>query len=81
MAAAATTSAACLLLDVQLGKITGIELAQHLFAAGRSFPIIFMTGSDSEMFRSAAAATGCTDYLHKPFGEERLISAITKALG
>ena|SRR5436190_22433122 len=80
LASAATTRAVCLLLDVQLGGTTGIELARQLAAAGRNFRIVFMTGSDSETFQRDAAAMGCKDYLRKPFPAERLMTAIRKAL-
>ncbi len=80
IAAALKTDAQCLLLDVQLGAITGIELARHLVSAGLHFPTIFMTASDDEGFRQDATALGCIDYLHKPFPAKRLIEIISKAL-
>ena len=80
IAAALTTEASCLLLDVQLGAMTGIELARHLNSTGFNFPTIFMTGSEDESFRRDAIAVGCVEYLHKPFPAERLIDAIDKAL-
>jgi FixJ family two-component response regulator len=81
VAVALKTEAKCLLLDVQLGPITGIELARHLVSMGLSFPTIFITASDDERFRRDAVALGCVDYLWKPFPPNRLISAITKAIG
>jgi FixJ family two-component response regulator len=80
IAAALTTEASCLLSDVQLGAMTGIELARHLNSTGFNFPTIFMTGSEDESFRRDAIAVGCVEYLHKPFPAERLIDAIDKAL-
>ena len=81
VAAAQTTKASCLLLDVQLGAMTGIELARHLISTGFSFPTIFMTGSSDESYRRDGVALGCVDYLHKPFPVCRLAGAIDKALG
>jgi FixJ family two-component response regulator len=81
IAAALTTEASCLLLDVQLGAMTGIELARHLISTGFSFSIIFMTGSRDESHQRDAIAVGCVEYLHKPFPATRLICAIGKALG
>ena len=81
IAAALTTDAACLLLDIQLGDMTGIELAHHLTSTGLSFPTIFMTASDDGMFRRDAVAAGCVEYLRKPFPAGRLVSAIAKAIG
>jgi FixJ family two-component response regulator len=81
IATALTTEASCLLLDVQLGAMTGIELACYLIAAGFSFPTIFMTGSKDESYQRDGASLGCVDYLHKPFPASRLICAIDKAIG
>lgn len=81
IAAALTTEASCLLLDVQLGATTGFELARHLISTGFSFPIIFMTGSKDECCRRDGVALGCVDYLHKPFQASQLIGAIDRAIG
>ena len=81
IAAAQTTEASCLLLDVQLGAMTGIELARHLISTGFNFPTIFMTGSRDESYQRDGVSLGCIDYLHKPFPASRLICAIDKAIG
>ena len=78
--AAPTCNASCLLLDVQLGGMTGIELAKELVVLGFRFPVIFMTGSMNISFEKKAIEGGCVAYLHKPFATERLIEALTKAL-
>jgi len=79
--AAMTTEASCLVVDIQLGDISGVELGQHLSATGFEFPIIFMTGSQEETHRRQAMDFGCVAYLHKPFPADRLIEAITTAIG
>jgi len=43
--AAMKSEAGCLLVDIELGDITGVELVRHLSAMGLTFPVIFMTGS------------------------------------
>jgi len=78
---AATTEAACLILDIQLGAESGIELARRLAASGSSFPIIFMTGSDDERLRRNALDAGTVALLLKPFRVEELMSALSKAIG
>jgi CheY-like chemotaxis protein len=80
LAAAQTTKASCLLLDVQLGAMTGIELARHLRSTGFSVPTIFMTGSKDESYQRDGVSLRCVDYLHKPFPASRLTAAIDKAL-
>ena len=49
--AAATSEAACLVVDIQLGNFSGLELARRLSAIGLSFPIIFITGSQDELLQ------------------------------
>ena len=79
--AAITTEASCIVIDIQLGDTSGIELARHLSATGFTFPVIFMTGSLEERHRRQALDFGCVAYLHKPFPAVQLINAITKAIG
>jgi FixJ family two-component response regulator len=81
IAAATRSAAACLLVDIQLGDLTGIELTRHLSAMGFTFPIIFMTGSDDRLFRKQAIEIGCVAYLSKPIPPERLKAAIAEAIG
>jgi FixJ family two-component response regulator len=79
--AAITTEASCIVIDIQLGDTSGVELARHLSATGFTFPIIFMTGSLEEKHRRQALDFGCVAYLRKPFPAVQLINAITKAVG
>ena len=70
--------ATCLLLDINLGGISGIELQRHLAASGARYPIIFMTAIDDEATRKEAIAGGCVAYLRKPFAPHLLLDAIAK---
>src|SRR4051794_8027750 len=79
--AAITTEASCIVIDIQLGDISGVELARHLSATGFTFPIIFVTGSLEERHRRQALDVGCVAYLQKPFSEIQLLNSITKAIG
>jgi FixJ family two-component response regulator len=79
--AATAIDAACLLVDIQLGGISGLELGRHLSTIGFDFPIIFMTGSPDEMIQRQALDFGCVAYLRKPFRTEQLIAAVRKAIG
>ena len=69
----------CLVLDINLGGQSGLELRHQLTASGSSLPVIFVTGNDSENVRKAAIDAGCIAYLRKPFGADRLFDAIDKA--
>ena len=64
--------AVCVLLDVNLGDVSGIELRLRLKAAGSSVPVIYMTGDDSPAVRTAALQSGCLAYLTKPFSAKSL---------
>jgi FixJ family two-component response regulator len=75
-----TTRSACLVLDVHLVGISGIELQRHLVASGRAIPIIFITAGDDDAIRTAAAQAGCVAFLHKPFLAEALVCAIDTAI-
>jgi FixJ family two-component response regulator len=77
---ASRSSADCLVIDIQLGDISGIELAHQLAADGFRFPIIFMTGLDDELVRAQAAAAGGIAFLRKPFSAETLNDAIGRAI-
>lgn len=80
LVAAPDSKANCLLVDVQLGDISGIELARQLAADGLTFPIIFMTGCDEEHIRSQAEAAGGVAFLKKPFPAKLLFDTLKKAM-
>jgi len=71
----------CLILDVRMPGMNGIELHRHLVASHCAMPVIFITahGSDEEV-RARALRDGAVDYLIKPFSEEALLNAIHAAL-
>jgi len=73
-------TATCLLLDVHLGGISGIELQRRLAASGSKCPVIFMTGNDNDATRNEAMDAGCIAYLRKPFAQNVLLNAISKAV-
>ena len=78
---AMASEAACLLVDIQLGDLTGIELVRHVSSMGLTLPIIFMTASRDEVFRKAATELDCVAYLQKPLAEVSLMKAIGEAIG
>ena len=73
-------AATCLLLDIHLEGISGIELRRQLAAAGSRCPVIFMTANDDETTRNEAMDAGCIAYLRKPFGQHVLLNAISNAV-
>jgi FixJ family two-component response regulator len=75
----AVWTATCMLLDINLGGISGIELRRRLAASGSRCPVIFMTAIDDDATRNEAMAAGCVAYLKKPFAPQLLLDAIAKA--
>ena len=71
--------AACVLLDINLGDGSGIELRHRLKAAGNTVPVIYMTGNDTPAVREAAFQSGCLAYLTKPFSAKSLIGPLKEA--
>jgi FixJ family two-component response regulator len=78
---AATSTAKCLVVDVQLGDVSGVELARQLADTGFTFPIIFMTAADDEAIWRQTEQLGCVACLRKPFRADLLIEAIVRAIG
>ena len=76
----AVRTATCLLLDIHLGGISGIELQRRLAAAGSNCPVIFMTAIDDDTTRTEAMKAGCIAYLKKPFSSQLLLDALGKAV-
>ena len=71
---------ACLLLDVRLPGMNGLELQRQLGAAHGSLPIIFVTAYADEEVRARALAAGAVAVLSKPCREADLLQAIEAAL-
>ncbi|MBC8164610.1 MAG: response regulator [Bryobacteraceae bacterium] len=71
----------CLILDVRLPGMSGIELHRHLLASSCNVPVIFITahGSDDRA-RSQAASDWTVAYFIKPFGGDELLDAVDMAL-
>ena len=70
----------CLVVDIHLGGMSGLELSDRLIEASMRIPIVFMTAYDREGSRATAARLGA-GYLRKPFDEEALMAAIKSVTG
>jgi FixJ family two-component response regulator len=71
---------ACLLLDVYMPEMTGVELYQRLTAAGRQMPAIMMSARDDDETRGLMRHAKAAAVLFKPFDEKTLLAAIRKVL-
>jgi FixJ family two-component response regulator len=72
--------AACLVLDIHLTGMSGLELRRRLNAMGSELPVVFITATDDDDIRSQAVKVGCVACLRKPFAADMLISAISQAI-
>lgn len=70
----------CLILDVRMPGITGIELHDELLNLGINLPIIFITGHGSVSLAVRSMKKGAIDFLEKPFNDKQLCSLVTNAL-
>jgi len=70
----------CLILDVRMPGMGGLELQRQLAVAERRIPIIFITAHGDENARMQALRAGAVDFLAKPFSEEALLAAVHSAL-
>ena len=70
----------CLVLDVQMPGISGLQLQTKLAHDGHSIPIIFITAYDDNQSRRQAMQAGAVAFLDKPFTEEQLLQTIRLAL-
>jgi FixJ family two-component response regulator len=72
---------ACLIADVQMPGLSGIDLRGRLIARGVKMPTIFITAFPEEGARARAMTAGAVGYLEKPFSEESLLRCLDSALG
>jgi len=70
----------CLITDLQMPGLSGIELQKSLLAQDRHIPIIFMTAFPEERIRTRAMEAGALGFLSKPFESQTLITLIDKAI-
>ncbi len=69
---------ACLVLDIDLGETSGLELQHQLKTIEPTLPVILMSGSASPLVQQAVLQSGCAAFLPKPFAASQLIAAINR---
>lgn len=73
-------SVACLIADMRMGEVTGLELHQRLIASNQAIPTILMTAYPDERVRAMAIKAKVVCYLAKPFAAEELLACVHCAL-
>src|SRR5689334_20025125 len=71
---------ACLILDIQMPGLTGLDLQKVIATMKRPIPIIFITAHNEEDIQSTVMEMGAAGFLEKPFDDEALIALVQKAL-
>jgi len=72
--------ASCLVLDVQMPGMSGLQLQSYLAGSGRHIPIVFVTGYPDDAVRNKALSSGAVCFLTKPFSEGDLLGGLRTAL-
>ena len=70
----------CLIADVRMPGMTGLELQERLNVAGSSIPIVFISAHDDKEARTRGLRAGAIAFLQKPFSEDSLLGAISAGL-
>ena len=70
----------CLLIDVRMPEMSGIEVQESLAAANRQLPVIVMTGHADVPLAVRAMKAGAVDFIEKPFDDEVIIETVRRAL-
>jgi len=70
----------CLVVDIQMPGMNGLQLQSHLATEGWSIPIIFITAYANKQVRRKAMQAGAVAFLEKPFGDEQLLATIRSIL-
>ena len=80
LASSRVEQTACLIADVNMPRMTGIELHRHLVETGQAIPTILVTAYPNEADRARAASEGVVCYLRKPIDEDELTMCLRAAL-
>jgi len=80
LASASRATAACLVADMRMPGMTGLELYEALVASGDGIPTVLITAHPEEMTQSRAREAGITCYLSKPFAPDDLLGCVREAL-
>lgn len=71
----------CLIVDVRMPGMSGVELQEQLIASNPALPLIFISADGDDEVRARALKRGAIDFLYKPFSDEALLAAVDRASG
>lgn len=76
----ASSGTACLVLDIKLPGMNGLELQQRLIKRGQRIPIVFVSAHGDSVLRAHALRAGAIEFLKKPFDDSTLLDALERAI-
>ena len=79
-APAFSAAGGCLVLDIRMPRISGLELQRRLNVLGSAFPVIFMTGHGEVELAVQAMKEGAIDFLQKPFKDQQFLDTVERAV-
>ena len=80
LAASPTLPVGCLIVDIRMPEMDGLELQQHLTDRSLDFPLIVITGHGDVPLAVRAMKAGAVDFIEKPFASETILSSLEAAL-
>jgi len=80
LGSSARANVACLVADMRMPGMTGLELHEHLASSGNGIPTVIITAHPEELARARARELGITCFLAKPFTPDELLACVRKAL-
>jgi len=80
LGSASRASAACVVADMRMRGMTGVQMYQELVASGNAIPTVIITAHPEELAQARARAAGITCYLIKPFAPDELLECVHQAL-
>jgi FixJ family two-component response regulator len=80
LASSAASEAACLVLDVRMPQMDGLQVQRRLAEAGARLPIVFLTGRATEDEESRARSGGAVAFLRKPVGRDALLAVLREVM-
>src|SRR5262249_39303866 len=81
LAAVASSCPDCIVLDVHMPGMNGLDVQKRLIQESRRLPVVVITGHDEPQTRAQCLAAGATAYLRKPIDDQALLAAIYRATG
>jgi two-component system response regulator FixJ len=81
LTAAPSSESACIVTDVRMPHISGVDLLRELKQRGSTIPVIVITGHGDVQLAVEAMKIGAVDFLEKPFEDDRILESVKSALG